>query len=43
MQLKPYEAKGAKTGLLDGDCIKCEKCVQKCPKKVMEMRKIRTE
>lgn len=37
MQLKPYEVKGAKSGLLDPDCIKCGKCVGRCSKKVTEL------
>ena len=38
MQLKPYDCRGDETGFLDPDCIKCGKCTQACPVKIMELR-----
>ncbi|MBQ6652074.1 MAG: 4Fe-4S binding protein [Prevotella sp.] len=38
MQLAPYECRGQEQGYLHADCIKCGKCVQACPTKIMEMK-----
>ncbi|MDT8902936.1 4Fe-4S binding protein [Anaeroselena agilis] len=35
LQLSPYEAKGSKTGFVHSDCLKCSRCVEKCPKKAL--------
>lgn len=38
MQLTPYASRGNQTGYLHPDCIKCGKCVQACPTKIVELR-----
>lgn len=40
MQLNPYKSKGTQNGMLDSDCIKCGKCIPKCPKGSLTMEKI---
>lgn len=35
LQLRPYEAKGAREGFTDPDCLKCGRCVKKCPKQAL--------
>ena len=35
LQLKPYEGKGNMEGFVGGDCLKCSRCVEKCPKKAL--------
>ena len=37
MQLKPYESKNDKDGLLNPDCLKCGRCVAGCPLKANSM------
>lgn len=37
MQLTPYDSRGAVEGFLDPDCIKCGKCTQACPPKIMKL------
>lgn len=37
MQLTPYESRGKEAGYRDADCIKCGKCTEACPTKVMRM------
>ena len=39
MQLTPYDSRGQAEGYLHPDCLKCGKCVEACPTKVMELRK----
>lgn len=38
MQLVPYACKGESEGMMDADCIKCGKCVERCGKKAMELK-----
>ncbi len=38
MQLKPYASRGQECGLLHPDCIKCGKCIEACPKKLITMK-----
>lgn len=33
LQLSPYTEKGNKDGFTHSDCLKCSRCVEKCPKK----------
>ena len=40
MQLTPYESRGEADGYLHYDCIKCGKCVQACPTKIMKMGRV---
>lgn len=35
MQLAPYTAKGSAEGFTHSDCLKCGRCVDKCPKKAL--------
>lgn len=35
MQIEPYSAKGREEGFLHQDCLKCARCVDKCPKKAL--------
>jgi len=35
LQLEPDRAKGAAEGFTDSDCLKCSRCVEKCPKKAL--------
>lgn len=35
MQLSPYTAKGSTEGFVHNDCLKCSRCVEKCPKKAL--------
>lgn len=35
MQLHPYMAKGDDEGFRHQDCLKCGKCIEKCPKKAL--------
>lgn len=35
LQLDPYAAKGKPEGFTHGDCLKCGRCIKKCPKKVL--------
>ena len=35
LQLAPYTAKGNPDGFTDSDCLKCGRCVDKCPKKAL--------
>lgn len=35
LQLSPYDAKGSKEGFTHIDCLKCSRCVEKCPKKAL--------
>ncbi|MEM5768511.1 MAG: 4Fe-4S binding protein [Bacillota bacterium] len=35
LQLTPYEAKGNEKGFTHSDCLKCSRCVEKCPKKAL--------
>ena len=39
MQLTPYDSRGASSGYLHPDCIKCGKCVAACPIKIMALKK----
>lgn len=39
MQLAPYDARGEEQGYLHRDCIKCERCVQVCPLKIVAMKR----
>lgn len=39
MQLTPYDSRGQKQGYLHPDCLKCGKCIQACPTKIMSMEK----
>lgn len=34
-QLAPYEAKGSNFGFTHSDCLKCGRCVAKCPKQAL--------
>lgn len=36
--LSPCEAKGLSTGFTDGDCLKCSKCVAKCPMNALDFK-----
>lgn len=38
MQLKPYESRDDREGLLHPDCIKCKRCTAGCPLKVPKMK-----
>lgn len=38
MQLKPYEARNDRYGLLHPDCLKCGRCLDGCPLKVPELK-----
>ena len=38
MQLTPYTSRGETNGYPHPDCIKCGKCVNACPTKVMEIK-----
>jgi polyferredoxin len=35
LQLSPYTAKGSEEGFTHSDCLKCSRCVEKCPKKAL--------
>lgn len=35
LNLSPYEARGGAEGYTHSDCLKCGKCVEKCPKKAL--------
>jgi len=35
LQLTPYTEKGKTQGFTHSDCLKCSKCVEKCPKKAL--------
>lgn len=35
LQLSPYTAKGSTEGFTHSDCLKCSRCVEKCPKKAL--------
>lgn len=35
LQLSPYDAKGRTEGFTHSDCLKCSRCVEKCPKKAL--------
>ncbi|SDE53110.1 4Fe-4S binding protein [Sporomusa acidovorans] len=35
LQLSPYTAKGNLNGFTHADCLKCSRCVEKCPKKAL--------
>jgi polyferredoxin len=35
LQLTPYDAKGNAEGFTHCDCLKCSRCVEKCPKKAL--------
>lgn len=35
LQLTPYTEKGNAQGFTHSDCLKCSKCVEKCPKKAL--------
>lgn len=39
LQLTPYTAKGSSEGFTDADCLKCGRCVEKCPKKALSFNK----
>ena len=39
MQLTPYESRGNEIGFLHPDCLKCGKCTQACPSKIMTLKK----
>ena len=39
MQLTPYDSRGQASGYLNPDCIKCGKCIQACPTKIMTMKR----
>ena len=38
MQLTPYDSRGEAIGYLHPDCLKCGKCVQACPTKIMTLK-----
>ena len=38
MQLTPYDSRGQEIGYLDPDCLKCGKCTQACPSKIMTFK-----
>ena len=38
MQLTPYDSRGQEIGYLDPDCLKCGKCTQACPSKIMTLK-----
>ena len=42
MQLTPYDSRGQKIGYLDPDCLKCGKCTQACPSKIMTLKNSRS-
>lgn len=35
LQLAPYTEKGSKEGFIHSDCLKCSRCVEKCPQKAL--------
>ncbi|MDD4601655.1 hypothetical protein SDC9_11421 [bioreactor metagenome] len=35
LQLSPYTEKGSTVGFTHSDCLKCSRCVEKCPKKAL--------
>lgn len=35
LQLAPYTVKGSKEGFTHSDCLKCSRCIDKCPKKAL--------
>ncbi|MEG6584473.1 4Fe-4S binding protein [Dendrosporobacter sp. 1207_IL3150] len=35
MNLSPHKEKGSEAGFSDSDCLKCSKCITKCPKKAL--------
>lgn len=35
LQLSPYDAKANMEGFTHGDCLKCSRCIDKCPKKAL--------
>ena len=38
MQLTPYDSRGQEIGFLDPDCLKCGKCTQACPTKIITLK-----
>ena len=38
MQLTPYDSRGETVGYLHPDCLKCGKCTQACPTKIMTLK-----
>ena len=38
MQLTPYDSRGEAVGYMHPDCLKCGKCVQACPTKIMTLK-----
>ena len=38
MQLTPYDSRGEAVGYLHPDCLKCGKCTQACPTKIMTLK-----
>ena len=42
MQLTPYDSRGQEIGYLDPDCLKCGKCTQACPSKIMTLKNSRS-
>ena len=39
LQLSPYTAKEMTEGFTHSDCLKCSRCVEKCPKKALSFNK----
>ena len=35
LQLTPYEARGSEGGFRHSDCLKCSRCVERCPRKAL--------
>jgi len=38
LQLSPYTAKGRTEGFTHSDCLKCSRCLEKCPKKALTFK-----
>ena len=38
MRLTPYDSRGQEIGFLDPDCLKCGKCTQACPTKIITLK-----
>ncbi|MDF2501151.1 MAG: quinol dehydrogenase rane component [Anaerosporomusa subterranea] len=40
LQLSPYAEKGSAGGFTHSDCLKCSRCIEKCPKKALSFKRV---